>query len=114
MAVRARVPARITFEAAFLALLGIAFPVLFGIAIVVAGVAVILVVGHFVLFLAKLVWILVFPLFGALRALWSGRGARQDGEPLDAEQAPSSSRRSSACVPRPTRAASTACISTAT
>ena len=88
MAVRARVPARITFEAALLALLGIAFPVLFGLAIVVAGVAVIFLVGHFILFLAKLVWILVFPLFGALRALWSSHGARHDGEPLDAAQCP--------------------------
>ena len=88
MAVRARVPALITFEAAFLALLGIAFPVLFGIAVVIAGIAVILLVGHFALFLAKLVWLLVFPLFAALRVLWSARPAERDGEPLVEAQCP--------------------------
>ena len=88
MAVRVGVPARITFEAAFLALLGIAFPLLFGIAVVAAGVALILLLGHFVLFLAKVVWVLVFPLFAALRALWTSASGQRDGEPLVAEQCP--------------------------
>ena len=88
MAVRARVPARITFEAAFLALLGVAFPVLFGITVVVAGVALIVLLGHFLLFLAKLVWVLVFPLFAALRSLWRALPGEQHGEPLVAEQCP--------------------------
>ena len=88
MAVRARVRARVTFEAVFLALLGIAFPTLFGIAVVIAGVAFIVLIGHFAIFLVKLLWLLVFPLFAALRSLWSARTAPVAGEPLVAAQAP--------------------------
>ncbi|HEV2739732.1 MAG TPA: M48 family metallopeptidase [Candidatus Elarobacter sp.] len=87
-AVRARVPARITFEAAFLALLGIAFPTLFGIAVAVAGVAFILIVKLFAIFLLKVLWLLVFPLFAALRGLWSARAAPEYGEELVAAQSP--------------------------
>ena len=88
MAVRARVPARVTVEAAFLAMLGIAFPTLFGIAVVVAGVAFILVVKAFAIVFIKLLWVLVFPLFAALRVLWSARPAPTAGEQLVAAQSP--------------------------
>lgn len=71
-----------------MALLGIAFPVLFGLAVVVAGLALILVVRHFAGFLIKLLWVLVFPLFAALRVLFRARPAPATGEPLIAAHCP--------------------------
>ncbi|MEA2787221.1 MAG: hypothetical protein QOF71_3325 [Candidatus Eremiobacteraeota bacterium] len=88
MAMRARVRARVTVEVAFLALLGIAFPTLFGIAVVIAAVAFILFVRAFAIFFIKILWVLVFPLFAALRVLWSARPAPAAGEPLVAAQSP--------------------------
>jgi Zn-dependent protease with chaperone function len=87
VAVVARPRLRVTAEVAFLALLAIAFPLLFGLAVVVAGGLLILAVGHFAAFLLKLLWLLVFPLFAGLRGLWSSwHGA--PGEPLIRSHAP--------------------------
>jgi Zn-dependent protease with chaperone function len=78
---------RISGEVALLAVAAIAFPVVFALAIALAGVIVAFTVGHFAAFLLKLLWILLFPLFAALRGLWSTPQTR-DGEPLIAGHAP--------------------------
>jgi Zn-dependent protease with chaperone function len=83
----ARGSLRVGSEAAFLALLGIAFPMLFALAVALAGFALVVVIGHFAVFLLKLLWLLLFPLFAALRALWMPP-QRADGEPLSAAAAP--------------------------
>lgn len=78
---------RVSTEVAVLAVVAIAFPLLFALAILAAGLAVALAVGHFALFLLKGLWILLFPLFAALRGLWRTPGG-YFGEPLIASQAP--------------------------
>lgn len=78
---------RLTAAVGALAVLGIAFPTLFVLAFTIACLAIVFAIGHFAGILLKIVWILVFPLFAALRALWSPVRL-SEGEPLIPAQAP--------------------------
>jgi Zn-dependent protease with chaperone function len=78
---------RVGATVAALTVLGVAFPILFTLAVIVAGFALIYLAGHFAGFLLKLLWLLVFPLIAALRGLWI-RPVYEAGQPLVALQSP--------------------------
>jgi Zn-dependent protease with chaperone function len=86
-AAAARGSFRIGATVALLTLLGIAFPVLFTAAVVLAGFAVVYVSGQFAWIAMKFLWLLVFPLLGSLRVLFV-RPHYVEGQPIVASQAP--------------------------
>lgn len=78
---------RASGEVVLLAMVAIAFPVLVALIIALAGIALAVAVGHFALYFVKLLWVLLIPLFAAMRGLWSTPDLT-DGEAVTEAEAP--------------------------